>query len=96
MLIVRFDELFGLLMAIQQPYGEDWMYATEIPEEAEKVVREFGKLWQGLMTKPDEELGIDSEFTRPAVEWKLNEFTRRCQTFEDRGDECVQLPFRWR
>lgn len=85
----RFDALFGLTFALQKL--DYWMYDNEYGGIfINKIIKMLGHAWMKILQKTDAQLGIDAEYTRPAIECLLT------QMEEYFGDcEYATLPFTW-
>ena len=55
---------------------------------------QLAKAWRTLLSKKDNELGIDTEYTRPGIEALLGKFANALSDVE-RLDECG-YDFRWK
>eukprot|EP01038_Epipyxis_sp_PR26KG_P006825 gene6825-9344_t len=73
---LKFDALLGLTIALHR--FDVWIYDNEEWDkggELEKVVKSLGRAWQKMIKRSNEELGIDTEVTRPGVEALLDDLT---------------------
>jgi len=64
----RYNALFGLTHGLLE--YDTWIYDSEYGDEgglADKGVLALGRAWKNLLKHTDEELGIDTEFTRPGT-----------------------------
>ncbi len=71
----KFDHLFGLTMSLVD--DSSWIdFSKESRENGslDSSVETFLDAWRALYLRSDAELGIDSEFTRPAVQFTLQQF----------------------
>ena len=72
---VQFDKLWALTKALcDEAY---WMNDNECWGEGGELdagIKYLGAAWKALLAKSDEELSIDREFTRPAIEVLLENF----------------------
>lgn len=92
----KFDELSMLTYAL---FVDDmWMHDNEAWDEGDEMqsaCKDLAKAWKQLLGgASNEELGIDTEFTRPGVEALLEDFQKK---LEKQGNESdVEYPFEWR
>jgi len=72
-------ERFNRLLAVTTTCDmyDFWYYRTDMPDEAAMVIRLLGFAWMDLLMHTDEELGIDSEFTRPGIEALLRDLAKK-------------------
>lgn len=86
-----FDALFGLTFALLQ--NDFWMFDNEMWGDGgnlEKCIKKLGSAWIKLLTKADEELGIDPEFTRPGIERVLEKFAAKVASCKS-----TAITFQW-
>jgi hypothetical protein len=90
----RFDALFALTHTLAE--GTLWMSDNELWEgkgsKLEKAVRGLAAAWKDLLAKGNKALGIDPEYSRPGVEYLLEDFADRLTMSEAAAD----IPFNWR
>ena len=90
----KFDSLLCLTLNLEQ--NDMWMRDNECWGEKgdgnklDGCIKILSKAWKGLYDKSNEELGIDSEFTRPALECLLKIFSENVE-----GAEAVNVPFKY-
>ena len=89
----KFDLLFGFSFAIKQYSG--WMYRREERIRArEKMVVALARHWRNLLRKNSpEELGLDTEFSYPALLTFLRSFKRQTESVETFGDPPMKFVF---
>ena len=71
----KFDSLFALTYVLSQ--DSYWIYDNEFWEENDLLnqsIRLLAKAWRFLLKKPNAELGVDEEYTRPGIETLLEQF----------------------
>lgn len=71
----KFNALFGLTSSLAK--YDFWLHDNECwgeGGELDGAVKQLGKCWKTVLAKPDEILGIDSEFTRPGILAMLAKF----------------------
>jgi len=71
----KFDALFALTYVLSQ--DSYWIYDNEFWEEndlLDRSIRLLAKAWRFLLKKPNAELGVDEEYTRPGIETFLEKF----------------------
>jgi len=71
----KFDALFALTYVLSQ--DSYWIYDNEFWEENDLLnqsIRLLAKAWRFLLKKPNAELGVDEEYTRPGIETLLEQF----------------------
>jgi hypothetical protein len=84
----RFLSLLGLTLALWR-LGT-WIHIYEDRTPVSRITFCLAEAWSSVIGCSDAELGIDSLFTRPAVE-------RLLMDLEDRlGNSCYKLKFNWR
>jgi hypothetical protein len=77
---LKFDSLFALTYLLSDSF-ENWIYDNEIvsPDktntELDKALALLGKIWKRLLEHSNEDLRIDSEYTRPGIEAVLEKFS---------------------
>lgn len=90
-LAAKFDALFALTFALQK--YDCWMNDNEMWGEdggLDDAIDELASSWREILSHTNKKLGIDSEFTRPAIECLLAQF-------RDDLDSCdsVETTFNW-
>ena len=88
----RFDSLVAITLALHR--FDSWIYDNEMygkGEPLDKVIQLLAKSWKELLKKSNDELGIDAEFTRPAVEHLMLEFDALCKE-----SSAVSVKFQWK
>ena len=89
----KFDKLLGLTYQLQN--YDNWMEDNECfepGEELEKGIKALAGAWKKMLKNNDEDLGIDSEFTRPGVEGMLKKLEK---SFKD-NHITGQYTFKWK
>ena len=84
----RVDRLFMLMFRLYQ--YDCWIHDNEEWGEGgyvEQLILEMAKLWKEILVKTDAQLGIDAEYTRPAIE-------AQCELFAALTSQ-VNVPFEW-
>ena len=79
----RFDAMFGLFWALNE--YDNWMSDNEEWGEdglLDKSIRYFGSTWKKLLLHSDNELGIDSFFTRRGILSLLEKFKNSIENCE--------------
>jgi hypothetical protein len=77
-------------------YGELWLSDNELygeDGELNQLITSLGKEWKLLLKKTDAQLGIDPEFSRPAIEALLDRFA---ETVEENGPGEDTSSFKWK
>ena len=86
---LAFDTLFAYTF---QLYGNDvWTYDNEGLDPA--LFKRFGKAWAKLLAHSDEELGIDSEYTRPGIVELLSQFKQQLDEHENSFEPRMKWKF---
>ena len=106
----RFDALFGLTFALFRynswlTDNEAGCALTEVDEdgddedgddELQEALDTLARAWRITLAFPNDRLGVDEEFTRPAIEAMLGDFKERVEaasrSYRDEEDE---LRFEW-
>ena len=72
----KFDHLLGLTYSLLN--HDVWMNDYEYTDTGtlKSLLTRLGNSWKSIIHLTDEELGIDSEFTRPGIEALLKEFAK--------------------
>jgi len=88
----KFDAMFALTYCLND--SNCWMHDNECygeDEELEQVIKQIGMTWKTLLSKSNEELGIDGDYTRKGIEALL-------EKFEESVDECecINSSFEWK
>lgn len=68
----QFDDLFALTSNLHE--YDVWMMDYEDSDMLKRLLTQLGNAWKKLLAMSDEQLGIDSEFTRPGVTRLLEKF----------------------
>lgn len=92
-LLDKFDAFFALTYVLNQ--FDPWIYDNELygeGEECEDAIASLAKAWKKMLSHSDDELGIDSDFTRPGVECLLDRFKDKVK---DIGCD-ISYPFDWK
>ena len=88
----KFDLLFGFSFAIKKYSG--WMYRDEPMRAKEKMVAALARHWRNLLRKNSpEQLGLDAEFSFPALVTFLRCFKRHTESIETVGDPPIKFVF---
>lgn len=81
----KFDELFGFSFAIK--HQSEWIFEYESQRKREKMIGNLAKHWRNLMMRHSpEQLGLDREFSLPALMDFLNKFKQLCDSIETFGN----------
>lgn len=94
----KFDHLFGLTASLND-YAEFWMEDNECSGEGdimETSINKLGKTWKNILSKTNDELGIDAAYTRPGIERLLEQFKGHCDLQYETGRIETLNIFRWR
>jgi hypothetical protein len=81
---VKFDMILGFTAEIDK--YDVWMHDHEYCWDGAKMIKSLARMWKNTLKKSNEELGIDSDFTRPGVICLLEEFKKKVEDI-DEGDE---------
>ena len=84
----RFDNLLGLTKILYQ--YDTWMHDYEDSDALKALSKQLGSAWKKLLALSDEELSIDSEFTRKGTEKFLETFDEEISS----GPENIK--FKWK
>ena len=88
----KFDKLVALTTTL---YNMDaWIHDNEEWGKdglLDKQITLLAKTWKNLLSKSNQELGIDAEFTRPGVEYLMRKFSELCDV-----SEAVSVSFKWK
>jgi hypothetical protein len=88
----KFDLLFGFSFAVKK-YSA-WMYRYESRRAREKMVAALARHWRHLLWKHSpEQLGLDNEFSYPALLSFLRSFKRQAESIETFGDPPIKFVF---
>lgn len=68
----KFDLLLGFTHTIKE--HDVWMHDHEAGWGGDDMVKQLGQSWTLVLPKTDQELGIDSEYTRPGIVALLEQF----------------------
>mmetsp|Transcript_619 Transcript_619/g.877 ORF Transcript_619/g.877 Transcript_619/m.877 type:complete len:520 (-) Transcript_619:127-1686(-) len=69
---VKFDMLLAFTDSIKE--HDVWMHDHEVGWGGEKMVVGLARTWKNMLSRTDEQLGIDTEFSRPGVMALLEDF----------------------
>jgi hypothetical protein len=78
-----FDHLFGLTFFIDE--FDCWINDNEDADFVQHGVSALATAWKKVLAKTDEALGIDPEFTRPAIVALLQRFQKKLKEAEGKG-----------
>mmetsp|Transcript_7781 Transcript_7781/g.13096 ORF Transcript_7781/g.13096 Transcript_7781/m.13096 type:complete len:296 (-) Transcript_7781:65-952(-) len=87
-----FDGLFAMTYALHN--FDSWMYDNEEwgpGGKCDKAICSLAKAWRELLAHSDEELDIDTEFTRPGIEKLLEKFKESVAAIPDQS--CYKFNF---
>ena len=85
----KFNTLFAYTFTIKQ--YDAWIYDNEgLPQD---FFTSLGKEWSKILSKTDLELGIDSEFTRPAVVEFLSKFKEEVEECQSEEGENIEFEY---
>ena len=91
----KFDGLFALVHELTHADLMDtWMTDNQFlgPDgKTEKAIDELSKAWKSLLSKSDEELGLDTVYSRPGIEALLSEFAEKISNC----DHVISNSFVW-
>jgi hypothetical protein len=88
----KFDLLFGFSFAIKK-YSL-WMYRRERMRARGKMVAGLARHWRHLLRKhTPEQLGLDRDFSYPALLTFLNDFKKQTESVEMFGDPCIKFVY---
>jgi hypothetical protein len=87
----KFDLLFGFSFAIKK-YSA-WMYRYEGARSRKKMLTSLARHWRNLLENPPQELGLDEEFSHPALLAFLRGFKRQAESIETFGDTPIKFEF---
>ena len=85
---VKLNMLLGFTDAIKD--YDEWMVSTAYPWN--DLTLGLGRLWKALLKKEPEELGVDVEFTLPAILCLLQDFQEQVESVEN---ETTVLQFQY-
>ena len=86
---VDWQEKFDLLLGFTDTLKEHdvWMNDHEVGWGGEKMVEQLAKSWKLMLERSNDELGIDSEYTRPGVVALLEQFKEAIELVDPMGLE---------
>lgn len=81
---LEWQEKFDLLLGFTDTLKEHdfWMNDHEVGWGGEKMVEQLGRSWKLMLERGNDELGIDSEYTRPGVVALLEQFKEAIESVE--------------
>jgi len=90
----RFDMLLALTLNLDE--YDVWMHDHEVEflDTAPRLLARLAKLWKGTLSKSDDALGIDKEFTRQGAHAVLEKFQRDVENIDTCGF-APPLQFKW-
>jgi hypothetical protein len=59
----------------------------------EMMVSGLARIWKAVLKKTDQELGIDSEFTRPGLVCFLQQFKKQVEAVDTYDDPVMKFKF---
>jgi hypothetical protein len=89
----KFDAFFALIFQLNA--FDCWLHDNEFwgpGGELNDAIKKLGNTAKKLMARTDDELGIDTEFTRPGIIKLLEDFEK---TLSSQDDLCLAEHFRW-
>jgi hypothetical protein len=89
----QIDSLFGLTRMLHR--YDCWIQDNECwgeGGELDELITLLGTVWKGVLSKTDTVLGIDNEYTRPAIIHQLEEFAE----LVEQTDCCEKASFEWK
>jgi hypothetical protein len=87
----QFDLLYGFTDTLKE--HETWMHDHEVGWGGEKMVKQLALLWKIVLKNNNEELGIDSEYTRPGIVALLEQFKEAVESVEAPDEEDEKMMF---
>ena len=88
----KFDLLLGFTDTLKE--HDVWIHDHEVGWGGEKMVKQLALCWKTILTKTDEDLGIDREYTRPGIVALLEQFKEAVESVETYGvDEPMKFNF---
>jgi hypothetical protein len=88
---MKFDLLLAFTRALMD--YDVWIHDHECGWEGPKLIKRFAKLWKDVLTLPDAEIGIDSEYTRPGVIEFLTNFKQKVEEVDYGEDDRMRFRF---
>jgi hypothetical protein len=77
----KFDLLFAYTFNLDS--YDTWMIDYEEPEVMSSFVDELGRMWKNMLKRSNAEIGIDAEYTKPALLYFLAKFKKSVETNGD-------------
>jgi hypothetical protein len=87
----QFPLLFGFTNTISE--NDVWMHDHESEWGGERMIKSLGRKWMVLMSKTPKQLGIDSEFTLPAVKAFLKDFKEKVESIDTCDDPAMAFNY---
>jgi hypothetical protein len=87
----KLDLLFGFSFAIKK-YSA-WMYRYEGARSRKKMLTSLARHWRNLVMNPPQELGLDEEFSYPALLAFLRGFKRQAESIETFDEPPIKFKF---
>jgi hypothetical protein len=87
----QFNLLFGFTNAISE--NDIWAHDHESEWGGEMMIKSLGRKWKVLMSKTPELLGIDPEFTLPAVKVFLKDFKEKVEAIDTCDDPEMEFNY---
>ena len=86
---VNWQEKFDLLLGFTDTLKEHdvWMNDHEVGWGGEKMLEQIARSWKLMLRRANDELGIDSEYTRPGVVALLEQFKEAVESVDPLGLE---------
>lgn len=79
----QFDHMLALTLTIER--FDFWFADTDIPAKAQAAIKHLGGMWKDLLSKSDEELGIDHKYTRDGMMALLEDFAKTLDSASKAG-----------
>ncbi|KAG7341989.1 hypothetical protein IV203_007081 [Nitzschia inconspicua] len=88
----KFDELFGFSFAIK--HHSEWIFQYENQRRRENMIGNLAKHWRNLVHwHSPQKLGLDAEFSYPALLDFFNKFKILCDSIETFGSPPISFVF---
>ena len=87
----KLNYLFGYTFIVAR--YDVWMQDHECGWGGEKMIKDLAKMWKKVLSKSDEDLGIDGAFTRPGLVCFLEGFKEKVEEIEAYEDPEIKFPF---
>ena len=86
----KFDLLFAYTHMVKE--YDVWMHDNE--GGMDKFTKGLASLWKRLLETSDEDLGIDAEYTKPALEEFLLQFKTQVESIEDYDNGAMKFKYK--